>query len=163
MDTNLSLEFKDCYEDIFFEEEFNLGKFYKATRKNSGEEVYLKIYSKELLKKGNYNYLLKQLEKEVVLSELCKSEHVLKIYQKKETENAILLEYEYYESDLIQYISHNGEMKNDKEFFKKVVRELVEALKVLYDKKVIHRDIKPNNIFLVKKKMKTKKKNIQLN
>ena len=151
MDTNLSLEFKDCYEDIFFEEEFNLGKFYRATRKNSGEAVYLKIYSKDLLKKSNYNYLLKQLEKEVGLSELCKSEHVLKIYQKKETENAILLEYEFYESDLIQYITHNGEMMNDKEFFKKVVRELVEALKVLYDKKVIHRDIKPNNIFLIKK------------
>ena len=48
MDTNLSLEFKDCYEDIFFEEEFNLGKFYRATRKNSGEAVYLKIYSKDL-------------------------------------------------------------------------------------------------------------------
>ena len=40
---------------------------------------------------------------------------------------------------------------NDKEFFKKIVLELVEALKVIYDKKVIHRDIKPNNIFLIKK------------
>ena len=151
MDANLSLDFKDFYEDIFFEEDFNLGKFYKATRKNSGEEVYLKIYSKELLKKGNYNYLLNQIEREKVLSDLCKSEHILKVYQKKETENAILLEYESYENDLIQYMNHNGELMNDKEFFKKVVRELVEALKVIYDKKVIHRDIKPNNIFLVKK------------
>ena len=156
MEERLSLEFKDYYDDIFFEDDFNLGKFYKATRKNSKGEVCLKIYSKDLLKKGNYNYLLKQIEKEMVLSQLCKSEHILKVYQKKETEKAILLEYEYYESDLIQYINHNGELMNDKKFFKKVVRELVEALKVIYDKKVIHRDIKPNNIFLIKKKNEDK-------
>ena len=149
MEANLSSEFKEYYEDIYFEENFNLGKLYKAIRKNSREEIYLKIYSKELLKKSKYNYLLKQIEREILLSELCKSDHILKVYQKRETENAILLEYEYYESDLIQYINNSGELMNDKEFFKKVVLELAEALKVIYDKKVIHRDIKPNNIFLM--------------
>ena len=151
MEANLSSEFKEYYEDIYFEENFNLGKLYKAIRKNSREEIYLKIYSKELLKKSKYNYLLKQIEREILLSELCKSDHILKVYQKRETENAILLEYEYYESDLIQYINNSGELMNDKEFFKKVVLDLAEALKVIYDKKVIHRDIKPNNIFLIKK------------
>ena len=151
MEANLSSEFQEYYEDLYFEEDFNLGKLYKAIRKNSHEEIYLKIYSKDLLKKSKYNYLLTQIEREIALSELCKSEHILKVYQKRETEKAILLEYEYYESDLIQYINSSGELMNDKEFFKKIVLELVEALKVIYDKKVIHRDIKPNNIFLIKK------------
>ena len=61
MEANLSSEFKEYYEDIYFEENFNLGKLYKAIRKNSREEIYLKIYSKELLKKSKYNYLLKQI------------------------------------------------------------------------------------------------------
>ena len=152
MEDNLSLEFQKDYEDLFCEEDFNLGKLYRGINKDTQQEVYLKIYSKSLLKKSRYDYLLRQIQREIDLCKLCKNEHILKVNQKKETENAILLEYEYYDMNLMQYINKSGELKNDKEFFLKVIKELTEALKVLYNKKVIHRDIKPNNIFLINNK-----------
>ena len=149
MAKKLYSDFENYYKDIFPNSKFNLGKFFTATLKDSDQEVYLKIYDKELLKKSKYNYLLKQIEREVELANLCKSEHILKVNRKFESENAILIEYENFYMNLMEYINENGELSNEKEFFKKVIRELAEALKVLYNKKVIHRDIKPNNIFII--------------
>ena len=148
MENNLLTEFKEYYEDIYFEEEFNLGQLYSAFVKDTEQKVILKIYSKELLKKSKYEYLLKQIEREIELSDLCKSEHILKVYKKRESQNAILLEYEHFEINMAKYLE-NGELSNEKELFKKIIREIVNALKVLYNKKVIHRDIKPSNIFLI--------------
>ena len=154
MEKSITFEFQKYYEDIFLEEEFNLGKLYKAINKDTREEVYIKIYIKNLLKKYKYDYLIMQIEREVKLCDLCESDHILKVNKKIETEKAILLEYEYYDMNLMEYLNKSGEMmksKEYKEFFKKTVRELAEALNVLYNKKVIHRDIKPNNIFLINK------------
>ena len=151
MAKKLYSDFENYYKDIFIDSDFNLGKFYTANIKDTGEDVYLKIYDKELLKKSKYNYLLKQIEREVDLANLCKSEHILKVNRKIESENAILLEYENFDLNLFQYITEKGELSNEKEFYKKIIRELAEALKVLYNKKVIHRDIKPNNIFIINK------------
>ena len=148
MENNLLTEFKEYYEDIYFEEKFNLGQLYRASVKDTEQEVFLKIYDKELLKKSKYEYLLKQIEREIELSDLCKSEHILKVYKKRESQNAILLEYEHFEINMAKYLE-NGELSNEKELFKKIIREIVNALKVLYNKKVIHRDIKPSNIFLI--------------
>ena len=151
MEKKLYSDFENYYKDIFIDSDFNLGKFYTANIKDTGEDVYLKIYDKELLKKSKYNYLLKQIEREVELANLCKSEHILKVNRKIESENAILLEYENFDLNLFQYITEKGELSNEKEFYKKIIRELAEALKILYNKKVIHRDIKPNNIFIINK------------
>ena len=151
MSKQLYSDFEDNYTDIFQDGDFNLGKFFTANLKDTNQEVYLKIYNKELLKKSKYDYLLKQIEREIQLANLCKSEHVLKVNRKLESENAILLEYESFSMNLMQYINNKGDLSSEKEFFKKIVRELAEALKVLYNKKVIHRDIKPNNIFIINK------------
>ena len=100
MAKKLYSDFENYYKDIFIDSDFNLGKFYTAKIKDTGEDVYLKIYDKELLKKSKYNYLLKQIEREVDLANLCKSEHILKVNRKIESENAILLEYENFDLNL---------------------------------------------------------------
>ena len=151
MEQKLYSDFLEHYENIFPEEDFNLGKSFKASLKGTEKKVFLKIYDKNLLKKSKYDYLLKQIKREIELSKLCANEHILKVNRKLESENAILLEYEDYFMNLMNY--KQGELKGikDQEFFIKLLKELAKALKVLYDKKVIHRDIKPNNIFLVEK------------
>ena len=151
MEQKLYSDFLEHYENIFPEEDFNLGKSFKASLKGTEKKVFLKIYDKNLLKKSKYDYLLKQIKREIELSKLCANEHILKVNRKLESENAILLEYEDYFMNLMNY--KQGELKGikDQEYFIKLVKELAEVLKVLYDKKVIHRDIKPNNIFLVEK------------
>ena len=151
MEQKLYSDFLEHYENIFPEEDFNLGKSFKASLKGTEKKVFLFLYDKNLLKKSKYDYLLKQIKREIELSKLCANEHILKVNRKLESENAILLEYEDYFMNLMNY--KQGELKGikDQEFFIKLVKELAEVLKVLYDKKVIHRDIKPNNIFLVEK------------
>ena len=162
MEKKLYSDFEEYYEDIYFDEDFNLGKFFKAVLKDSKKEVYLKIYSKELLKKSKYDYLLKQIQREVDLANLCKSDHILRVNRKLESENAILLEYEGFDISLTKYIDNKGELSNDKEFFKKIIIEIAEALKVLVNKKVIHRDIKPNNIYFVAKDPESEEYTIKL-
>ena len=162
MEKKLYSDFEEYYEDIYFDEDFNLGKFFKAVLKDSEKEVYLKIYSKELLKKSKYDYLLKQIQREVDLANLCKSDHILRVNRKLESENAILLEYEGFDISLMKYIDNKGELSNDKEFFKKIIKEIAESLKVLVNKKVIHRDIKPNNIYFVAKDPESEEYTIKL-
>ena len=114
MSQKLYSDFENYYKDIFHDTDFNLGKFYTAYLKDTGEAVYLKIYDKELLKKSKYNYLLKQINREVELANLCKSEHILKVNRKLESENAILIEYEDFDMNLLQYITDKGELSNEK-------------------------------------------------
>ena len=65
MSKQLYSDFEDNYTDIFQDGDFNLGKFFTANLKDTNQEVYLKIYNKELLKKSKYDYLLKQIEREI--------------------------------------------------------------------------------------------------
>ena len=49
MAKKLYSDFENYYKDIFIDSDFNLGKFYTANIKDTGEDVYLKIYDKQLL------------------------------------------------------------------------------------------------------------------
>ena len=60
------------------------------------------------------------------------------------------------------YIKTNGELKNDKKFFKQIIISLAKALKIIHSKGVMHRDIKPSNIFYLKKSEHSSEKIIKL-
>ena len=70
MEQKLYSDFLEHYENIFPEEDFNLGKSFKASLKGTEKKVFLKIYDKNLLKKSKYDYLLKQIKREIELSKL---------------------------------------------------------------------------------------------
>ena len=56
---------------------------------------------------------------------------------------------EYCENNIYEAIINKyGGMEEEKSFFRKIVLDISKALKKLHDNGVMHRDIKPNNIFL---------------
>ena len=141
-------EIRNDYINFHTIEKNNYGGFYRGIDKNSNRDVCLKIYDKTLLEKGKTNFLLKQIEREIELNKLCKNENILEFYERKDTQNFIVLKYEPFDYNLMQFLYKNGELKRKKILFKKIIQCIANALKVFSYKKVIHRDIKPNNIFL---------------
>ena len=149
------------YSDICSEDENdNLNswnKVYTAYNNEKDRECFLKVINKEILKQCDYDLLTQQIEREEKLIELCKSDNIIKLYRKIETEEYIIFEFEKCDKNLTDFMSNNGDIEGDKEggekkseklFFKKFAVELAKGLKVIHEKGVMHRDIKPSNILM---------------
>ena len=143
-------EIRKDYEQFHTLEKTNYGGIYRGIEKKSERDMCLKIYDKKFLEKGKTNFLLKQIDREINLCKLCQNEIILKVYERIDTQNFIVLKYEPFDLSLMDYFYKTGEMKKKQKLFKKIVQCIAKALKVIYNQKVIHRDIKPNNIFLKK-------------
>ena len=143
-------DFAENYDDIFYtNKESNISKIYTAHNISSDKYVTLKIIDKKKLELGDYDYLLSQIEREEKITKMCKSEYIVELYQKFENTNAIIFEFENYESDLMEYISKKGSLGDNKESFKNITKKIAEALKIMNKQGIMHRDIKPSNIFLL--------------
>ena len=138
-------EFKDNYKELISIDETNYSKIYKAFKEDN-EYVCLKIIEKNSLKNGDYNFLLEQIKREEEITKLCQSQNIVRLYKKLENEKCIIFEYEYFETDLKEYINENDLVSN--ELYKNIVKSIVNALYIIHQKGVMHRDIKPNNIFI---------------
>ena len=149
--TELLSIYKKNFKNIYIQEKTKYYITFEATLTDTDKEVFLKVYDKRLINKGPKDFLFKQIEREEKLTHLCKSENVVEIYKKLETNISIIFIYEKCQQNLMEYLEENDELSNKKLFFVKIVRSLANALKVLYENNVIHRDIKPNNIFIKKK------------
>ena len=144
------------YNDIFLHEETNFSKIYRCENKETKQLVCLKVIDKNKLKLGDYNYLLEQIKREEEIMKLCKSQSIVQFYRKHENENIIIFELEYLEEDLANYLFENGELEKEIDFFKNIVISLAKALLRMHNKGVMHRDIKPKNIFIDDTKSKIK-------
>ena len=149
-------------DDVFlgeYQEEFIIGKLirtdliskiYEAENIKEHRNVCLKIFDKKLLEKGDYDFFLEQINREEEIVKLCKCENIVNIYRKLETKNNIIFEMESWETNLADYIEKNGSLVNKISSFIEILSGIINALKLLYKKGVMHRDIRPRNIFLVK-------------
>lgn len=131
-------------------DETNLSKIYKAFNIKSNREVCLKVIDKEKLKQGDYDFLLEQVNKEGEITKLCNSEFTINLYGKLENQRYIIYELEYIEFNLRRLIDKektekSGYMVN---CFKQIVLGICRGLKLINERGVIHRDIKPDNIFI---------------
>ena len=151
-------QYNDNYEDIYFEDETNTSMIYKAQNKIYNRNCYLKVINKEQLKMGEYDLLLEQINREEKLTKLCNSENTVNFYQRLETNKNIIFELEYCDYVLKEYFDE--ELSEDSELFKLVVISLAKALKTIHEKGVMHRDIKPQNIFVLEKGKEPNKKKI---
>ena len=143
---------KNEYQDIIYLEANNKIDIYTAYNKQYNRDVTLKIINKEKFKDIN----LEKLNKEKEIIDKCKSDNILNIYNVFEVDNNFILEQEDYEKNMHEYITDNGPLNNNKIFFKQIAIEMAEALKILYDNKIMHRKIKSSSIFLKNKNDKYK-------
>ena len=142
-------QYKADYEDICFKTENNKCKIYTAHNKKTGQDCCLKIINKKQLELEDYDFLIERLILEEEITKACKSPNVVNFYRRVENDNNIIFELEYCETDLREFLTDNGELgKNDKKFYKDIVIGIAKALKTLREKGVMHRDIKPDNIFI---------------
>ena len=143
-------------------------KIYTAENKEN-KAVILKAIDKELLKEEeDYDFHIEHIQKEIELNNLCNSDYILKLNRNFETNKNFVFEFEYYDCDLKQYLFENGKLeeklvgRNNLQIFKDITIAIAKAIKYIHEKGVVHRNIKPHNIFIEKEKDQKKIKKIKL-
>ena len=156
--------FKSDYTNIFpvkksikgeeFDEDSPI-KLYEAEKIENKELVFLKVVDKETLQEEeDYEFHIEHIQKEKEISQLCNSEYTVKFNRYFETEKNFVFEKEYCESELSEKLFNDGKFednysnKNNLQTFKEITIDLANALKIIKEKGVVHRNIKPHNIFL---------------
>ena len=140
-------EIEDVFKRFEKKEKLGFGSFstiYKVVEKNTKKEYALKIYD---VNKEGKDYLIECIKREIEITNKCKCENVIKIYEVIKTNNAYILILELCDIDFEKYLKDNNEKRNIY-FIRKQFIGLNKALKILYEKNVMHRDIKPSNLFL---------------
>ena len=137
------------YKNVFMIEETGLCKVFMGENKNLERLCILKIINKNHLKQLDYDLIMKQIEREEEYTKLCKSKNIVNFYRKLETEENIIFELEYCKANLKDYFYENGKLELRPTLFKNLVRSVVKAIEIYHKKGIIHRDIKPNNIFIL--------------
>ena len=135
---NTKFQFEDF--QINFEEPLGKGGFfevYKATEKNTGKVYVIKRFLKE-------NSFEEELQKMELMN---KCENSVKYFGYFEYKNFIYLIIELCDCSLAQII--NNKKLNIKEI-KEILEQLNNVFKIMYDNRIIHSDIKPENILIKK-------------
>ena len=138
----------DDEEDGFEERDGN--QIYRAYNVIRNQKCILKVINKKDLLEGDFDLLMEHIKNEENIAKLCKSENILNLIQKLETENNLIFEYEDYKHNLMSYLRANGEFEFKPNFFKKIVISMAKALKIIHEKGVMHMNIKPSNMFYLK-------------
>ncbi len=161
LERDLLGEYKDQFVDIKLLENNINYDIYRAFGKKENLKVILKVIDINHLKQLDYDYHLNQIKREEEILGLCKSENILKLYRRLETKNKIIFVLENYKMNLAEYIVKYRKFENDLEKLRDIILGIGKGLKVLNKNGVIHRDIKPQNIFLIDMMMMMKMKMIK--
>ena len=141
-------EYENNYEEILKDEESLINKLFFAFNIKSNRTCYLKVIDKENIKKFDYDFLNAQINKEKELSKICKSENIIELYDVLETNTHFILELEYSENNINNgVINKYGGLQGNKKFFRKLIVGIAKALKTLHENGIMHRDIRPHNLF----------------
>ena len=143
----MSYEIKEYCQKYSNFENIGLGSYgtvYRAIRKDDNNTyVAIKEISKQRILKSN-----KTIEKEVEVMKLLKNENSIKLIELIESKNYYYIVMEYCEYNLENYLTTKRNTPLSIEEIKKVLIELNNTFKIMVKNKLIHRDIKPNNILI---------------
>ncbi|KAI9181644.1 hypothetical protein LWI28_017068 [Acer negundo] len=116
---------------------------WKATHRQLGIEVAVKEIDKKLLSPKVSDNLLKEIS---ILSTI-NHPNIIRFLEAIETKERIYLVLEYCDGgDLAAYLHRHG--KVSEAVARHFMRQLAAGLQVLHEKHLIHRDLKPQNLFL---------------
>ena len=129
-------------------------KFYEAHNTAENKEISLKVLNKKNSEEDDdeidTEFFLEQMKNEKNFLKEFDSDYIIKFYNEFDNNNYYILELEYFDTSLRERISGNPPLETGRlDAFKKYVITLVNALKELKKKNIIHRNIKPDNIFVI--------------
>ena len=123
----------------------NYSKIYKGyNQSDPNKHLAIKVIPKQNLNTVVLGYLKREIE----LLKSVNSEHIVKLLDYVVTDKEYYLVFEYCNGgDLVEFRKLKGGRLEPK-LIRDILIQIVDGLDVLYDKKIIHRDLKLNNIFV---------------
>ncbi|XP_020706710.1 serine/threonine-protein kinase SIK3-like isoform X3 [Athalia rosae] len=114
-----------------------------ATHVVTKSKVAIKIIDKTKLNEEN----LAKIFREVYIMKRLRHPHIIRLYQVMETEKMIYLVTEYAAGgEIFDHLVRNGRMSEPEA--RRVFRQIVQAVRYLHQQKVVHRDLKAENLLL---------------
>ena len=125
------------------------GAAYKVLNKNDNQVYVMKKISVEMASRED----ISKMENEAKILSSVNSEYVVKYYESFYSEHSFNIVMEFCDgSDLKKYIKEHKSQKKlvEKEKIFDLILDICEGLREIHSKNLIHRDLKPDNLFLTK-------------
>ncbi|XP_074729547.1 serine/threonine-protein kinase 36 isoform X4 [Strix uralensis] len=124
--------------------EGSFGRVYKGRRKHSAQVVALKFIPKV----GRSEKELKNLQREIEIMRGLHHLNIIQMLDSFETNKEVVVVTDYAEGELFQILEDDGSLPEDQ--VQTIAAQLVSALYYLHSHRILHRDMKPQNILLGK-------------
>ncbi|XP_024121620.1 serine/threonine-protein kinase 36 isoform X3 [Oryzias melastigma] len=124
--------------------EGSFGRVHKGRKKGSGQVVALKFMPKV----GRTDKELRSLKREIEIMRNLKHPNIVQLFDSFETDTEVVVVTEYAEGQLFQVLEDDGNLPES--LVREIACQLVSALYYLHSHRILHRDMKPQNILLGK-------------
>ncbi|XP_034034483.1 serine/threonine-protein kinase 36 isoform X2 [Thalassophryne amazonica] len=124
--------------------EGSFGRVYKGIKRFSDQEVALKF----LPKMGLSEKELRSLNTEIEILKDLQHPNIIQLLDSFETEKEVVVVTEYAEGQLFQILQYQGSLPERQ--VRDIACQLISALYYLHSHRIVHRDMKPQNILLDK-------------
>ena len=122
--------------------EGSFGKVFKGRRKYTGQVVALKFISK----RGKTENDLSNLRQEIEILRGLHHENIILLLDAFETPHEFCVVTEFAQGELFEILEHDRCLPEDE--VRKISQQLVRSLNYLHTNRIIHRDMKPQNILI---------------
>lgn len=134
----------DKYHVLEMIGEGSFGRVYKGRRKYSAQVVALKF----IPKLGRSEKELRNLQREIEIMRGLRHPNIVHMLDSFETDKEVVVVTDYAEGELFQILEDDGKLPEDQ--VQAIAAQLVSALYYLHSHRILHRDMKPQNILLAK-------------
>lgn len=122
--------------------EGSFGKVYKARRKNTGFTVAMKFITKH----GKSEKDLRNLRQEIGILRKLNHENIILMFDAFETDREFCVVTEYAQGELFDILQDDQRLPEST--VQQIAKQLVKALHYLHSNRIIHRDMKPQNVLI---------------
>ncbi|XP_053375553.1 serine/threonine-protein kinase 36-like isoform X2 [Mercenaria mercenaria] len=134
----------DNYHVLELIGEGSFGKVYKGRKKYTGQIVAIKFIPKV----GKPEKELRNLRREIDIMRHLHHENIIEMSDSFDTDKEVAVVTDYAEGELFQILEDDGNLPEEQ--VQQIAAQLVSALYYLHSHRILHRDMKPQNILLGK-------------